>query len=161
MGTINIKKSNALKAYRSADKSGKSLLENLIGKEILSQNIMDRIKTFEDACDEVGTTESQSILLNYSGVDEELLAAQAFLKISIINRSLNEGWKPDWNNSSEYKYYPWFEANKSGFGFSYSDYGIWFTHSTCGSRLCFKNKELAIYAGTQFIDLYNQFLTIK
>lgn len=30
-----------------------------------------------------------------------------------------------------------------------------------GSRLCYKSRELAEYAATQFADIYNDFLTIK
>ena len=161
METVNINKENALKAYKSADKKTKELLENLFGKEILSQNIMDRIKTFEDACNEL---EIKSISKNISfgfadSKDNESI--EAYAKLCIIIRSLNEGWEPDWTNSNEYKYYPWFDSYKSGFGFSYSHYAYWYTITACGSRLCFKSPELAEYAGKQFLEIYNQFLTIK
>lgn len=50
--TLNVDKKNALKAWREADNKGKQMLENLYGKEIFAnQNVMDRIKTFEDAMD--------------------------------------------------------------------------------------------------------------
>jgi hypothetical protein len=75
----------------------------------------------------------------------------------VICRVLNEGWSPDWNNSSEYKYYPWFKM--SGLGLSYDGYG--FTHSDTyvGSSPCFKSSELAEYAGKQFISIYKDFLS--
>lgn len=161
METINISKKNALQAYNLGDKKQKEFLETLIGKEIFSQKVTDRIKTFEDAVNEVGVTENQKILLDYNGIDSDLLAAQAFLKLTIIAKSLNEGWLPDWENSSESKWYTWFNNYKSGFGFSNTDYVGWNAYSYCSSRLCFKTSDLAKYAGTQFLELYNQFLTIK
>ena len=86
-----------------------------------------------------------------------MLASQAHLKIQIIAKALNEGWYPNWNDTNEYKYYPWFKASP-GVGFSFSDYDFALTRSTVGSRLCFKSRDLAEYAGKQFIDIYNQFL---
>ena len=29
-------------------------------------------------------------------------------KLETITEALNEGWRPDWNNTNEYKYFPWF-----------------------------------------------------
>lgn len=53
--TLNVDKKNVLKAWREADNKGKQMLENLYGKEIFAnQNVMDRIKTFEDAMEETG-----------------------------------------------------------------------------------------------------------
>lgn len=78
----------------------------------------------------------------------------------IICRALNEGWTPDWNDSNQAKWYPYFDMrSKSGFGFSYSFYVTWRTSADVGSRLCFKNEELAKYAGKQFENIYKSFLT--
>ena len=117
--------------------------------------ITDRIKTFEDALNEIGgVSDNAQILLKYNGTDNDMIAAQAQMKLSIIARALNEGWKADWTDHSQYKYYPWFEY-KSGFGFSSANYGNWYADASVGSRLCFKNRELAEYAGKQFQSLYN------
>lgn len=161
MNTIEIKKENALKAYQSADANGKNMLELLFGKEYFSQKVTDRIKTFLDAAAEVKISENLKILLDYPGIDGDMISAQAYAKLTIIARALNEGWEPDWTDSNEYKYQPYFSDYTSGSGFSFSDYVIWTAITLCGSRLCFKSSELAIYAGKQFIEIYNQFLIIK
>lgn len=103
--------------------------------------ITDRIKTFEDACEEIG-------------VDKNI--DHPFDKMVIIIKALNEGWAPDWNDGSQPKYVPYFKWD--GKGFSYDDYDYWYSDTFVGSRLCFKSSEIAIYAGKQFEAEYNEFL---
>ena len=162
METLNISKENALKAFQQADKKGKELLETLFGKQILSEKITDRIKTFEDACDAIGLKlQNNNIEFKSFCDDKDIDSINAYAKLCIIARALNEGWQPDWTNSNEYKYQVWLTDYKAGFGFSRSCYGDWRADTHCGSRLCFKTRELAEYAGKQFMDLYNQYFTIK
>jgi hypothetical protein len=158
MQQLTISHENALKAYNAADKKGKELLELLFDKKNFNVKITDRIKTFEDALDMVEVSDETSTLLSYNGTDKDMQASQAFLKLTIIARALNEGWAPDWSNSNQYKYYPWFKYSGSGFRFNGTLFDFTTTYSTGGSRLCFHSEELAIYAGNQFIDLYNQLL---
>lgn len=77
----------------------------------------------------------------------------------MVAKAINKGWEPDWNNSNQYKWWPYFDLS-SGFGFSYSDYGYGGTDtSASGSRLCFESEDKSEYAATQFIEIYKQFLT--
>jgi len=48
-------------------------------------------------------------------------------------------------------------------GFSYANtyYTASYATALVGSRLCYKTRELATYAGRQFEGLYNDFLLIK
>jgi hypothetical protein len=115
MKVLEIKHDSALKAHSAADDAGKKLLENLLGPEVFKikkEKVTDRVKTFEDACAEVGEDPTDE---NFSeGTVDEI----AYKKIKVIVRALNEGWKPDWNNSNQYKWYPWFYLNEpSGFRF--------------------------------------------
>lgn len=107
-----------------------------------TDKITDRVKSFEDACEVLGI----AVPKNMHVTD----------KLKTIAKALNEGWTPDWSNSSQYKYVPYFKWN--GKAFVYDGYDGWDGHTAVGSRLCFKNFELAKYAATQFIDLYNEFL---
>ena len=117
----------------------------------------ESITTFEQAC-KARNYDPQS-LPDVSNSPEHLrkylIAAH---KLAIIAEALNEGWTPDWENRSQYKYFPWF-TYKSGFGFSCTSYDIWCTLTLTGSRLCYKSSEVAIYAGEQFETIYNDFLT--
>ena len=123
-------------------------------------NITEKVKSFEDACQLLGIKPNLpqvTILL-----ESHQKAIVSHYKLVIIAEALNEGWKPNWNDFSEYKYSPWFdmEGTSSGSGFSCVDYEFWTTLSYIGSRLCFKNKELALYIGETFIDLYKDYFFI-
>lgn len=127
---------------------------------------MKKIKSFEDACKALGVDPTK--LPEVSMLPEEHQSALiAYYKLFIIAQALNEGWKPNWNDSEEWKYYPWLwvtasEENTSGSGLSCDDYDCADSYSCIGSRLCFKTRELAKYAGEQFTDLYAEaFLFLK
>jgi hypothetical protein len=113
------------------------------------------IKTFEDAC-RVLNLESEKIIPDFSlfpETDREAMIAHA--KLIIIAKAINGDWTPDWADSSQWKYYPWFEmGSSSGVGFSADVYDFWDTGSSVGSRLCFENREKAKYVGKQFQELY-------
>ena len=107
----------------------------------------------------------------------------AYMKLRIIIATLNEGWQPTFSDE-ERRYYPWFmfytkeeqdamdeeersrvlgrssvSANANA-GVAYSDtgYASSLTSTYSGGRLCFKNRELAEYAGQQFLAIYADFL---
>jgi hypothetical protein len=159
METLKIDAKNARKLFPTASSEFKQMLTDTFGEKFFQQKITDRVKTFEDALAIVGASENVTILLNYKGIDKDMIAALSFAKLTIIAKALNEGWVPDWANGNQYKWYPYFEW-KAGFGFSYTYYGFWRTFANVGSRLCFKSEELAIYAGKQFQSIYNDFLTL-
>ena len=154
--TLNVDKKNALKAWREADNKGKQMLENLYGKEIFAnQNVMDRIKTFEDAMEETG----RKGVPDFSDLPKDMRRHFiALYKMEVITEALNEGWKADWDNSDENKYYPYFIMSPSSFAFGGSDCACAWADAGCGSRLCLKSEKLSNYCGKQFIDLWKQFI---
>ena len=78
----------------------------------------------------------------------------ALYKMEVITEALNEGWKADWDNSDENKYYPYFIMSPSSFAFHASYFDCAFADGGCGSRLCLKTRELAEYSAKQFIDIW-------
>ena len=119
------------------------------------------IKTFEDACKAINV--EPTIIPDFSlfpESDQEAMIAHA--KLIIIAQAINGDWVPDWTNGEWDKYYPWFKmGSPSGGGFSYLVFVSWYTTSHVGSRLCYKSRDLAIYAGQQFTDIYEDFLTLN
>lgn len=114
------------------------------------------IKTFEDACKVRGIDPNN--LPDFSMIPEQHRQALTdHYKLVIIAEALNEGWKPDWNNDDEYKYYPWFDMEN---GCVFDGYGCYFTDSFVGSRLCYRSREIAEYAGKQFEDLYKSYFQL-
>lgn len=152
---LQIEDSTARQIYKSASPEIKILLEENFGKGFFSDKVTDRVKTFKDACKETGVQyEGFESALTHAGLSADEIA---YKKIKIIAEALNEGWKPDYSNSNQAKYYPWFKY-KAGSGFSYSNYGSSNTGTGVGSRLVFKSSDLAMYAGTQFEAEYQAYL---
>ena len=70
--------------------------------------ITERVKTFEDACKELG--EDHKLVQQFKAIQEAIAEdkeATAYFKLGIITAALNEGWEPDFTNNEEYRYYPY------------------------------------------------------
>lgn len=118
------------------------------------KDIKSRIRNFDDVLKHHGIHPLSAALI-FVGTPDEI----AYKKLKLIVRSLNEGWEPNWNDSNERKYYPWFKMASGGF--SYGDYVNSWAHSIVGSRLCFKSADLAKYAAETFTDIYKDFFIIQ
>ena len=116
-------------------------------------------KYFEYACEKLGIS---NVLPDVSILPERnQKAILAFYKLSVIIQCVNEGWVPDWQDCGQYKYYPWFEVNSAGLGYSYTLYTVSNTSASIGSRLCFKTRQLAREWGQKLLPLYEDYLLIK
>lgn len=151
--------------------------------------VTERIKTFEDARDELG--DEHPLVKEYWGVININLDIKqdliSYLKLRIICAALNEGWEPQFT-TDEYRYYPWFflytqekinrmdeEKKKSLWRFRVysingSDCVLAYANSHCtwtnelpsfSARLSVKSKDLAEYFGNQFIDIWVDYLINK
>ena len=194
---MEIKQENIIAAYNTADDNGKRIIAALFGEEAVQavqaattsdkRPVTDRIKTFEDACKELG--EEHLFVKKYNSnemadVDTDL---DAYLKLRIICAALNEGWEPRFIEN-EYRWYPWFylytqeeidnkdddwkqecfiistggyETEYVGFAYDSSLYVTSDSELNIGSRLCLKNEALAEYCGKQFIELWAGFNLIR
>lgn len=113
---IEITVENALNAYNNASADGKELLEHLLGKDLfVPKDIKERIKTFDDARNELGRMAENgdetaaTLLSDYESNCDNIQSKTtlAAMKLSIISYALNEGWEPQFT-TDEYRYYPWF-----------------------------------------------------
>lgn len=134
-------------------------------KEEDYEEITDRVKTYEDACKVLGVEPINEQNAKAQGFRSDEIARR---KLETIAAALNEGWKPDWNNTDQYKYYPYFYIQENakgkgsaGLSCAGADYAAAYTTAFLGSRLCFYASRLARYAGNQFTDLYEQILIEK
>lgn len=156
MDTLQITKANAIKAYQEGCSDVKSVLANLFGRETFEpRKITDRIKTLADVFEATGLSSSDF----YEGCEANELSKDeiAYRLLKLIVKVLNEGWVPNWNDSSERKWRPYFYLDSPGFRLFVAYYG--YTYSAVGSRLCFKSEELALYAANTFLDVYKDFFT--
>lgn len=122
-----------------------------------------------------------------SDTDPETADIMAYATLRVITEALNEGWKPQFTEG-ERRWYAWYDfLSKSdieemsdeekeerrvvgrasgnanahgGLVFSYADHVSTNSYTHGGSRLAFKNEELAEYAAKQFGDIYADFCFI-
>lgn len=134
-------------------------------KEEDYEEITDRVKTYEDACKVLGVEPINEQNAKAQGFRSDEIARR---KLETIAAALNEGWKPDWNNTDQYKYYPYFYIQENakgkgsaGLSYALTSYAATNTFAYFGSRLCFYASRLARYASNQFTDLYEQILIEK
>ena len=116
---MEIKIENAKAALKTADESVKKVLLALLpelneteAQTAANRPITERVKTFEDACRELGA--DHPFVLAYQNTnlrDPEVAEANrdilAYMKLRIIAAALNEGWEPEFTED-EWRWYPWF-----------------------------------------------------
>lgn len=114
------------------------------------------IKSYEDACKVLGIQPiSENAVAAFPKEDRKSMLA--YHKLTIIARAINGGWKPDWNDRTQYKYYPIFFYETAGLSFANANYAASNTTANIGSRLCFKTEAMSDYAAATFADLYTDF----
>lgn len=118
------------------------------------------IKSFEDACAKLGI--DPTALPELSMIPEDLRKPiLAAYRLMIIYKAINNGWIPDWSNTNQWKYYPWFRVLSSGFGFSRSGCLYDCTDSSVGSRLCTDTSDKSDYIAEQFKQEYIDYMLIS
>ncbi len=147
-----------------------------------------KIATFADACMRLGIS-CESLLVDSLGDTEAFLQANAFYKLTIIQKAINNG---KWRDEDGWSYYPYWiryskgemalmseaEIQRKGirqflsgadannteiFGvrcaFAYNRSA--YTNTPISFPLCFNSQEAAHYAAHQFEDLFFQYYGIK
>ena len=156
MKTLKISEADAKKYYKTASEEFKTVLETTFGKEMFSEKITDRVKSWEDVVD-ILEEQGESVVLPYKlAKTKQQYSINALYKIQCISKVLNEGWEPDFNNSNEHKYYPWFDYKNTGWGFYSVSWDYVCSDSPFGCY--YKTKELAEYSSKVFIDIYKEYL---
>ena len=89
----------------------------------------------------------------------------ALVKLIVIAEAWNkqDGFVPDYSNSDQWKYYPWFkyDHHTAGFVCAGAEDTAVYAYAAFGSRLCFSTSERAEQFGKQFIDLWNDVLLYR
>lgn len=115
------------------------------------KDVLERILTDADVFADNSITEEQ-FFKSCAGLDEDETATR-FIKL--LRKSLHDGedWIPQ---DGEVRYEPWFTGGSSGF--RYYGFDNWNSDSGVGSRLCLREKRMAIHAGTHFTKWYKQII---
>lgn len=156
-----ITKSELIEKYNQGNNEQRAVLRELFGQDYFGQDITDRVKSFDDAC----TVLNRVVLMPDVSMlrEQDARSMLAYYKLIIIAEALNEGWKPNWADTDEYKWFPWLYVDTdlgslAGLAYANTSYTASDALANIGSRLGFKTRELAEYAADQFKDLYRDFL---
>lgn len=183
--TVKLDLNTAREWYKKGGELQTVALQAYTKKE-LATDVKERIKTFEDALEELRAKDDKLVLQYYDYIDnihvddDNLLT---YIKLRIICKALNER---DVIFSKDILYYPYirfismkrynalsdsqkergvlFGGNAhngtyAGFVFSYADDAPAATFANFGSRICLLKPDLAIYCCKQFPDLWLTYLT--
>lgn len=145
---MEITKETAKMLYPVSQDWFKQQLEEAFGKACFIKKSFRDIKTFEDACNEL---ENLTPIRNDESPDEI-----AYKKLKIVVAAINQGWIPDWDNTDQRKWYPWFVLS-SGFGFSYTGYDCAYARAFVGSRLCTDTLDKVLFIAKHFEELYRDY----
>ena len=146
-------------------------------EEIESKEINEVVTTYEEAREYLGgkpnadfTVTKKILSGNHVKLDDvanlvsevnpkHIKALIAYNRLCTIAQAWNkaDGFEPDFSNTSQYKYFPWFVYDNGAAGFvsANANYTATFADASFGSRLCFMTRERAEQFGKQFIDLWN------
>lgn len=180
METLNIDKEKAINAYQEGSDEQKQVLEQLFGVETFKpKTIIDRIKTLDDALEELGPNHFLVKEFDCLCNAETTFNTKVYSQLCVITAALNEGWTPKFIERDT-RYFPYFRIYNDkeikeilkeekpfvifrSKGYMFADGGVrcvdsfadtLFMNGGVGERLVFKTPKLAKYAGNQFIKLY-------
>lgn len=156
---------------------------DFILEEIESKEINDIVTSYEEARKYLGgkpnndfTVAKKVVSGNCVKLDEvtrlvkdinpsHVKALIALNELFTIAQAWNkeDEFEPDFSNSNQYKYFPWFvyDNGSAGFVSANTSYTASIASAIIGSRLCFKTPERARQFGEQFIDLWNDVLLFR
>lgn len=153
MKTLNINQAQAVKLFKQTREEFQQTLISTFGAECFNEKITDRIKTFEDACNHAGI--DRAMVFNATDTPDVV----AYKKIKVIVSVLNEGWKPNWKDYRQDKWFIYaYYGAYAGLWYAYAISTPAIASTSLGSRVCFHSEELADYFGRQFFDLYKEFI---
>lgn len=122
------------------------------------RDVTERIKTFDDAYHTLGLDHPlvrEFVNTSYPSTPD----LKAYLKLRIICAALNEGWEADYSDTKQAKWFPWFYFEDGKLVYANSNRTRTHSYACIGMRLAYKTRELAEYAGKQFIEEYQAFFS--
>lgn len=187
---LELDKDQLASLYMQGNAAVRKSLREMLGERLNEEiPVTSRVRTFNDAIEELGEAHEavkayRDIEWKLGKEHKDLLA---YLKLRIITEALNEGWKPQFTGG-ERRWYAWYELltkeemdamsdkekeerrvvgrvvnNANAYGglvYSYAYYVSANSSTYYGSRLAFKNEELAEYAAKQFGEIFADFCFI-
>lgn len=117
--------------------------------------LMKRVKGIKDVFEELDEEEITEADFDHLPKETQRKQYLAYC-LQAINRLF--GFKPDWNNNSQYKYYPIFRKEASGWVFDSSDYAYYYSGTAAGF---YETLDVSDFVGKTFLKLYTEYSEIQ
>ncbi len=133
--------------------------ENTLFKFKIVKSSIERINTVEDAfADQKIDLKAFLKKCKQNGDTQDEIAYKI---LKVVFKAVNAGDKINYGNGNQKKYWPYFvwNANKSAFVFSGTNYDYDYTNAGVGVRLCCLSEANAAHIGKNFEKVFNQFLS--
>lgn len=144
--------------YKNANDAGKKILEDKYGKDQLSTNILDKIKSLDDALAYKNLQLSDILSVVPAAMKHYEKNIHGADKCGFVIDVLNEGWQADFTNEDQQKWRPWV-LYKSGLGLSFGGSGYDNRYTAVASRLFYlRDKETSDHFGKNFLDIISEAL---
>lgn len=146
-------------------------------RERIETPVTERIKTFTDAVEELGSEHPlvKQYMAAANGNESLTRNTFAYIKLQIVAAALNEGWFPDLQRKEKrwYPYYKIYAGDEiddifpdatylfgASCGLVYADsLNAWaIASSSLSARIAVKSKDISDYFGNQFIDIWAEYL---
>lgn len=184
---IDFTQEQLLAFYRSTSNDGRKAIKEALGEKFSGTiPVTERVKTYDDAVKELGEDHPFVVAANSAvwrypeDYNQDIVA---YLKLRVVVAALNDGWNPEFTED-ERRWFPWYRlytkeeidnlseedkeqvllwggyasyGSRCGLAYASSNLAWSLSPAAFGSRLALKSKELADYAGKQFIELFAPF----
>lgn len=171
MEKVEITVENLRQAFKISSDEIKNVLATLFGKENCTEkpcySDYHNIKSIEDVCAALGIDKDEF----EESIEDLPDDVQAFMWLRQVRNALNPKWKPNFADTNQWKYYPWFKVvpppagvgsairvSYCGVSVLHSGTGASLAYASYGGALASEKSEIAIWFGEHFADLWARFL---
>ena len=157
--TLELDEKTALKLHKTAAPEFKELLEQNFGKDFFNQKVSDKIKNYQDICDDLGvSSKDNDIKIEVEGFDDlDNKTLLNIVKAMRIAKVYNKG--EEFKTIDQPRFYAWFKfSSGSGFVFDGTTYDYTFASASSAARFAFLRREDAEDAAKKFPDVYGNII---
>jgi hypothetical protein len=124
------------------------VFKKIFAKYLKKEVDIFKVTTYKEVCEKLGESEIHDY--NFSLIDAKKICAAA--RIKQLERFFNGTWKANWEDSSQRKYYPYFQYSSGG-GFRFFSSGS-SSYYSGGQVGFYKDEESSNHVGKYFKEIY-------
>lgn len=148
---IEVSEELILRAFSQASNSQKVLIEKFF-KIKDSSEAFDKIKDYKSFCKHFNIKELT--IKDFEQFGDQAKRMFAFHKIKNFETYFNDGWKANWKDNNEQKWYPYYQGSSGLLVLVGSSCDCYYLESEAGF---YKTKAISDFVGKTFINIYSDY----